>query len=91
VSQVLMFVSPVVYPASIVPERYEFAGHVWPLRTLFGINPMAGVIEGFRWSLLQAGPPPGDIFWVSVLATLLLLVSGLMYFRRIERRFADIV
>ena len=81
-SQVWMWVTPVVYPSSLVPERW---------RLLYGLNPMAGVVEGFRWALLGQGSGPGSMLAVSVLATLALLVSGAFYFQRMERTFADVV
>jgi lipopolysaccharide transport system permease protein len=62
-----------------------------PWRTLYGINPMAGVTEGFRWALLGTDTAPGPIIIVSVLAALTLLISGAFYFRRMERTFADVV
>lgn len=79
--QALMFASPVVYSSTLLEE---------PWRTLYGINPMVGVIEGFRWALLGT-TPPGPIIFVSALAACLLLVSGLFYFRRMEKNFADVV
>lgn len=80
--QVWMFATPVVYPASIVPEQY---------RALYGLNPMVGVVEGFRWALLGRAEPPGQILAVSVCAVLAILISGLFYFRRMERSFADVI
>jgi lipopolysaccharide transport system permease protein len=80
--QVWMFATPVVYPASVVPERF---------RGLYGINPMAGVVEGFRWAIFGQGQPPGTLLAVSFGTVLLLLVGGIMYFRRTERVFADVV
>lgn len=80
--QLWMFLSPVVYPSALVPAS---------LRWLYGLNPMAGVIDGFRWALLSAAPPPGAALAVSVAATTLLLVGGLYYFRRMERTFADLI
>jgi lipopolysaccharide transport system permease protein len=73
--------SPIVYSASAVPEKW---------RLLYGLNPMAGVASGFRWALL-GGEGPGGMLWVSVATTLVLLVGGLFYFRRMEKTFADIV
>ena len=67
---------------SVVPERW---------RPLYGLNPMAGVIEGFRWALLGANTRPGPMVAVSTTAAFLILVGGLLYFRRTERTFADIV
>jgi lipopolysaccharide transport system permease protein len=81
-TQFWMFVTPVVYPSSIVPE---------PWRPLYGLNPMAGVVEGFRWALLGAGEVSGGLLLVSVASVTVLLVGGLFYFRRMERVFADIV
>jgi len=80
--QFWMFASPVTYPSSIIPEQW---------RALYGINPMAGVIEGFRWALLGTETGPGAMTAVSAVAALLLLVSGAVYFRRMEKTFADIV
>lgn len=79
--QIWMFASPVVYASSLVPS---------PLRIWYGLNPMAGVIEGFRWALLGSGAPSAMIL-VSVGMVILLLVSGMFYFRRMEQYYADIV
>lgn len=81
-TQLWFFLSPVAYPPGLVPEHW---------RWLYGINPMVGVIEGFRWSLL--GHTDALVMWFvfSVLVTLFLLVSGLYYFRRMESTFADMV
>jgi lipopolysaccharide transport system permease protein len=79
--QIWMFASPVVYPASMVPEQ---------LRFLYALNPMTGVIEGFRWALLGTNPPTGMIF-ISLGVVIVLLISGVFYFRRMEQYFADIV
>jgi lipopolysaccharide transport system permease protein len=80
--QFWMFASPVVYSSTLVPARW---------RPLYGLNPMAGVVEGFRWALLGKQPSPGAMFAVSSLVVAALLVSGLYYFRRMERNFADVV
>jgi lipopolysaccharide transport system permease protein len=80
--QVWMFATPVVYPASVVPERF---------RGLYGLNPMAGIVESFRWALFGTGQPPGALQVVSLLTVLALLALGLLYFRRTERVFADVV
>jgi lipopolysaccharide transport system permease protein len=82
VTNLWLFASPVAYPASLVPERW---------RWLYGLNPMAGVIEGFRWALLGGGAPPTPLVVASSAMTLLLLVGGLAYFARLERTFADVV
>ena len=81
-TQFWLFASPVVYPSSLVPEQW---------RVLYGLNPMAGVIEGFRWALLGTRSGPGPMLAVSVLVTIVLLISGAYYFRRMEKTFADIV
>lgn len=80
--QLWLFATPVVYPASLVPERF---------RALLGLNPMAGVVEGFRWGLLGRGDPPWSLMAVSAVVSLLLLVGGLYYFRRVEHGFADVI
>jgi lipopolysaccharide transport system permease protein len=80
--QFWMFATPVAYPSSLVPE---------PWRALYGLNPMAGVVEGFRWALLGKAQSPGVLLWVSVAAVIVLLVGGLRYFRRTETTFADVV
>jgi lipopolysaccharide transport system permease protein len=81
-TQFWLFATPIAYPSSLVPE---------PWRSFLGLNPMAGVVEGFRWALLGTARAPGLILVVSVAAVLALLVSGLYYFRRMERIFADVV
>jgi homopolymeric O-antigen transport system permease protein len=81
-TQVWMLATPVAYPSSLIPERW---------RSLYGLNPMAGVVEGFRWALLGKAGNPGPLIWVSAAVVLLLLISGLAYFRRMESSFADIV
>jgi lipopolysaccharide transport system permease protein len=80
--QFWLFATPIAYPSSLLSE---------PWRTLYGINPMVGVVEGFRWALLGTNTAPGPIIFISSLTSLLLLVSGAFYFRRMERTFADIV
>jgi len=81
-TQVWMFITPVIYPSSLVPERWHL---------LYGLNPMAGVVEGFRWTLLGQDNPSVPILLASSSMTLLILVGGLYYFRRMERTFADVV
>jgi lipopolysaccharide transport system permease protein len=81
-TQFWLFATPVSYPSSIVPEKW---------RALYGLNPMAGVVEGFRWALLGKGEPPGALLAVSIVMVILLLIGGLFYFRRMEQTFADIV
>ncbi|MBM4442372.1 MAG: ABC transporter permease [Candidatus Rokubacteria bacterium] len=80
--QFWMLATPVAYPASLVPAQW---------RPLLGLNPMAGVVEGFRWSVLGMAAPSQAMLAVSVAVVVVLLVSGLYYFRRMERTFADIV
>lgn len=80
--QVWLYASPIVYPSSLIPEAW---------RPLYGINPMAGVVEGFRWALLGTDTAPGPLIIVSAAVALILLISGLFFFRRMENRFADVV
>src|SRR2546429_335586 len=80
--QFWLFATPVAYASSIVPERW---------RPLYGLNPMSGVVEGFRWALLGKSPAPGTMLGVSALVVAALLISGLYYYRRMEKNFADVV
>ncbi len=80
--QLWMFSSPIVYPASMIPEKFRF----W-----YGLNPMAGVIEGFRSILLGTVPFPFKMIAMSTIVSIFLFVSGVMYFRRMERYFADVI
>jgi lipopolysaccharide transport system permease protein len=77
-----MYASPVAYPVSLVPERWRF---------LYSLNPMAGVVEGFRWGLLGTGTPDLRVIAVSAVVVAVLLVGGVLYFRHMERTFADII
>jgi lipopolysaccharide transport system permease protein len=81
-TQFWLFATPIAYPSSLLSE---------PWRTLYGINPMVGVVEGFRWALLGADTAPGPIIVVSALVALAILVGGTYYFRRMEKTFADVV
>jgi lipopolysaccharide transport system permease protein len=81
-TQFWMFATPIAYSGRMLKE---------PWRSVYGINPMVGVVEGFRWAVLGQGNPPGSILIISSLAAVLFLISGLYYFRRMERTFADIV
>ncbi len=76
-----MFITPIAYPASAVPEKYQL---------LFHLNPMAGVVEGMRWSLV-GGDPPSQYAYISFILITLLLVSGIFYFNKVERVMADIL
>jgi lipopolysaccharide transport system permease protein len=80
--QFWLFASPVAYPASLVPPKW---------RWLYGLNPMSGVIAGVRWSLTGHTSPPGRLIFVSAAAVLMLLVSGLAYFQKVETTVADVV
>jgi lipopolysaccharide transport system permease protein len=80
--QFWMFASPVAYPSSLVPEKW---------RWLYGLNPMAGVIEGFRWSLAGHGDAPSRLIFVSAGVVLVVLVSGVAYFQKMETKVADVV
>jgi lipopolysaccharide transport system permease protein len=81
-TQVLMFISPVAYPSSVIPEKWQM---------VYALNPMATVINGFRWALLEGQPPPGIYSLVSVAVVLVALTGGLYFFRWQEDRFADVV
>jgi lipopolysaccharide transport system permease protein len=80
--QVWMYASPVAYAVSLVPERW---------RLLYSLNPLVGVIEGFRWALLGKGNPDFGVMTASAVMVMALLSGGIIYFRRMERTFADVV
>ena len=80
--QVWLFASPVVYPVSLVPPDLQW---------LYAINPMTGVIEGFRWALLAHGDPPGLLILVSATVSAVLFATGGLFFKRMERSFADVI
>jgi len=80
--QFWLIASPVAYSSTLVPARW---------RPFYGLNPMAGVIEGFRWALLGKAQAPGAILWVSVVVVGVILIGGLYYYRRMEKTFADMV
>ncbi len=81
-TQLWLFATPIAYPSSLLPE---------PWRTVYALNPMVGVVEGFRWALLGTDTAPGPMVLASSLAALALLASGAYYFRRMEKSFADVV
>lgn len=81
-TQLWFFATPIVYPASLLPE---------PWRTLLGLNPMAGVVEGFRWALLGTAAPAAGLIAASAIVALVVLLTGTLYFRRVERGFADVI
>lgn len=81
-TQVWMFASPIVYPVSIVPKDWQW---------LYSLNPMVGVIQGFRWTLLDAQPPDPFVLMQNMLVIGLILIGGMAYFNRMERTFADVI
>ena len=80
--QMLLFITPIAYPSSLIDE---------PWRTISAINPMVGVVEGFRWATLDTGNAPLSLIGISAASALVILFAGLAYFDRVERRFADYV
>jgi lipopolysaccharide transport system permease protein len=82
ITQFWLFATPIAYPSSLLSE---------PWRTIYGINPMVGVVEGFRWALLDTNTAPGPMIAASAVTAVLLLLSGAFYFKRMERKFADVV
>ena len=85
-----MYLSPVIYATQDSRFEKSFTDHPW-LATLYGLNPMAGVLEGFRWVLLGSAPPPPELLVASVSMVFVLFVGGALYFRRMERTFIDVV
>jgi lipopolysaccharide transport system permease protein len=81
-TQFWLFATPIAYSSSLLPEKW---------RIVYGLNPMVGVVEGFRWALLGTETAPGRMVAASTVVSVLLLVSGALYFRRMERTFADLV
>jgi len=80
--QIWMFATPIAYSSSLLPERWH---------GIYALNPMVGVVDGFRWILLDTSAAPGSSMIVSCVVAIVLLVTGAFYFRRMERRFADVV
>jgi lipopolysaccharide transport system permease protein len=81
-TQFWFFITPIVYSSDVVPANWQL---------IYALNPMVGVINGFRWALLGTDTGPGPILWVSTAISILVLVTGMFYFRRMERTFADMV
>jgi len=81
-TQFWLFATPIAYPSTLIPEQW---------RVVCGLNPMAGVVEGFRWALLGTGQGAGPMVVVSAIVVTALLIGGLVYFRWMERSFADII
>jgi lipopolysaccharide transport system permease protein len=80
--QFWLFATPIAYPSSLLSE---------PWRTIYALNPMVGVVEGFRWALLGTETAPGPMILISALAAIVILLGGVVYFRRMEDTFADVV
>jgi len=81
-TQLWFFITPIAYPSSMIPEKWQL---------IYALNPMTGVVEGFRWALLGTETAPGPMLVVSTTISIIILVTGLFYFRRMERTFADLV
>ncbi len=81
-TQFWMFITPIAYPASMIPEKWL---------PLYALNPMTGVVEGFRWALLNRGDFPSLLIGISTVVSMIVLISGMFYFKRMERQFADMV
>lgn len=81
-SQFWMFVTPIAYSSSVISEQWQ---------VIYALNPMAGVVNGFRWALLGVGNPPDMLIGISTAISVLILISGLVYFRNMERTFADTI
>jgi lipopolysaccharide transport system permease protein len=77
-----MFASPIVYPASMIPGKY---------RLVYALNPMTGIIEGFRAALLRTGPFPTSMVLISFMVSLAVFLTGIVYFKQVERYFADVI
>jgi len=81
-TQFWFFITPIAYPSSMIPEKWQL---------IYALNPMTGVVEGFRWALLGTETAPGPMLVVSTTIAIVILITGLFYFRRMERTFADLV
>lgn len=82
VIQVMLFVTPILYPLSLVPDSYQ---------ALYSVNPLVGVLEAFRWTVLPDASAPGALMVIPAVTSVVLLVTGLIYFARAEKRFADVI
>jgi lipopolysaccharide transport system permease protein len=82
VAQILFFATPIAYSSTVLPPRWQIA---------YGLNPMVGIVEGFRWVLLPHVPCPGQLLLLSTLAVFVVLSSGIHFFRRMEDKFADVL
>ncbi len=82
ISQFWMFITPIAYSSKVISEKWQIA---------YALNPMAGVVNGFRWALLNSGNPPDVLVLISTVIALLILITGLIYFRNMERTFADTI
>jgi lipopolysaccharide transport system permease protein len=82
ITQLWFYLTPIVYSASEVPEQWQF---------FYALNPMVGVVEGFRWALLGTADAPSPMIGVSAAIAFIIFISGMYYFRRMERTFADMV
>jgi len=82
-TQIWLFVTPIIYPSSTITDPTA--------RAIYSLNPMAGVVEGFRWALLGSGEPPGVTTVISAIGAGVVLLTGVFFFRRMERTFADVV
>jgi len=81
-TQFWLFITPVAYSSSVISERWQI---------LYSLNPMAGVVNGFRWALLGTGNGPDVTLWISAIISILIFISGLYYFRGMEKTFADTI
>ena len=88
--QLLMYAAPVVYPTSLIPTSYTIGGVTISPRLLYALNPLVGVIEGFRSALLGTNPMPWDLIAIGSVSATLIAGSGCLYFRSKERIFADV-
>jgi len=82
IMQAWMYATPVAYSSSLIPEKFQL---------LYGLNPMAGVVDGFRWALLGKDMTLSPLIWISILVMIVLLISGLIYFQRMELTFSDVI